>query len=61
MHTKTLIKRLLKIDKIVIQDVYFEDDIAEEIFIIQARPQSREANCCPFAESVVQVMIPHPK
>jgi transposase len=47
MHTKTLIKRLLKIDKIVIENVCFRLMGGEEVFIIRARPVSRSTNRCP--------------
>jgi transposase len=46
MHTKTLTKRLLKIDKIVVEDICFEDVSEEEIFIIRVHPYSRETNRC---------------
>jgi transposase len=48
MHTSTLIKRLLRIDRIVIEDVWFEDVKEEEIFVIGVRPISREQNRCPI-------------
>jgi len=48
MHANSLIKRLLKIDKIVIESVYFEDDTEEDICIIRARPLSREMHRCPL-------------
>jgi len=48
MHTKSLIKRLLKIENIVIESIYFENDIEEEIFIIVTRPLKRDLNCCPL-------------
>jgi len=48
MHTNSLIKRLLKIDKIVIKGVYFENCSDEETLIIQVRPQSRDTNRCPL-------------
>ena len=47
MHTKSLIKRLLKIDKIVIEDLRFETVGEEEILVIEARPLSRDAYRCP--------------
>ena len=48
MHTKSLIKRLLKIDKIVIEDVRFEEtDEDEEILIVRARPLKRDTFRCP--------------
>ncbi len=48
MHTKSLIKKLLRIDRIVIEDVNFEEVAEEEICIIQARPLSRDAHRCPL-------------
>lgn len=47
MHTKSLIKHLLKISKIVVEEVYFDQIIAEEIVVIRARPYSREQQRCP--------------
>lgn len=47
MHTKSLIKQLLKTDKIVIEDAYFEEGKDEEIFIIHVRPFSRDTCRCP--------------
>jgi len=47
MHTKSLIKRLLRIDKIAIEDANFEVVNDEEILVIKARPMSRDANRCP--------------
>jgi len=47
VHTKSLIKRLLRIDRIVIEDVYFEEVAEEDICVIQARPLSRDAHRCP--------------
>ena len=48
MHINTVIKRLLRIEKIVVEDVYFEDAVGEEAFIVQARPPSREKRRCPI-------------
>ena len=47
LHTKSLIKRLLKIDKIVIDELHFETFGEEEILIIRARPLSRDVCRCP--------------
>jgi len=47
MHTKSLIKRLLKVDKIVIEDICFETAGEEEMLVIGARPLSRDAYRCP--------------
>ena len=47
MHTKSLIKRLLRINKIVIEDVRFESEAEEEILVVQARPPARETFRCP--------------
>ena len=47
MHTKSLTKRLLRIDKIAIENVSFEISNDEEILVIKARPMSRDTNRCP--------------
>jgi transposase len=47
MHTKSLIKRLLRIEKIAIEKVDFETLNDEEILVIKARPMSRDTNRCP--------------
>ena len=47
MHTKSLIKHLLKIDRIIIEEAYFEEENEEEILIICARPFSRDTFRCP--------------
>ena len=48
MHTNSLLKRLLKIDKIVITDVYFENCLDDDSCIIVARPPSRGTHRCPL-------------
>jgi len=48
MHTNSLIKRLLKIENIVIEGVYFDDDTEEDICVIQAHPLSRDTHRCPI-------------
>ena len=48
MHTNSLIKRLLRIDKIVVKGVYFENYSDEETLIIRAQPQMRDTNRCPL-------------
>ena len=48
MHTKALIKTLIKIDNIVIEKTYFELVNGEEIYIVRARPLSRDTNRCPM-------------
>jgi len=48
MHTNSLLKRLLKIEKIVIKDVYFENCDEDDICIIRARPPSRDMHRCPI-------------
>jgi len=50
MRTKSLIKRLLRIDKIVIEEVNFEAKDDEEIMVINARPFSRSTKRCPKCE-----------
>ncbi len=47
MHTKTLVKRLLRVSNIVIEDVIFETSNDEEQMIIKARPLSRSSQRCP--------------
>jgi len=47
MHTKSIIKQLLKIDRIVIDSIYFDEDFDEEILVIHVRPMSRERDRCP--------------
>jgi len=47
MHTNTLIKQLLKVERIVIQGVSFERIGEEGILVITARPIKREAGRCP--------------
>jgi transposase len=50
MHSKSLIKRLLRIDKIAIENVYFEVAEEEDILVVRARPPVREALRCPRCE-----------
>lgn len=47
MHSKSLIKRLLRIDKIAIENVCFEVADEEEILVIRARPPVRDTLRCP--------------
>jgi transposase len=47
MHTTSLVKRLLHIEKIAVEDVRFETKSAEEILVITARPLSRDTHRCP--------------
>ena len=47
MHTNSVIKKLLRIDKIVIENMYFEDYDSEEMLIVKVRPYSREKSRCP--------------
>ena len=47
MHTKSLIKRLLRIDKIAIEDVGFEIANEEEYLVVRARPLVRDTMRCP--------------
>ena len=54
MHTKTLTKRLLKIEKIVIEDVRFEPAEEEEILVVRARPMSRDVRRCPHCGRLSQ-------
>jgi transposase len=48
MHTSSLLKRLLRIEKIVIENVYFEGNKSEDILIIAARPLKRDTQRCPL-------------
>ena len=48
MHTSTLIKKLLRINNIVVEDLWFEGVTEDEIFIIKAKPTSREQRRCPI-------------
>ena len=48
MHTKLLIKHLLGVGRISIKEVHFETARDEEIFVIHARPFSRDTNRCPI-------------
>jgi transposase len=48
LHTKSLIKSLLKIGNISIERVYFDTFNNDEILIVFARPYSRQVNRCPI-------------
>jgi len=43
-----LIKRLLRIDKIVVENVWFEGVTEKEILVIRVRPMSRSQSRCPI-------------
>ena len=47
MHTNSLMKRLLRIEKVVVEDVRFEEKDDEESLIIQVRPLIRDTHRCP--------------
>jgi len=47
MHTKTLLKRLLRIDRIAIEDVSYETVSEEETLVVRARPLVRDTFLCP--------------
>jgi len=47
LHAKMAFKKLLRIEKIVVENVYFEGIDDEEIFIVRVRPEKREKNRCP--------------
>ncbi len=47
MHTKSLIKRLVKIDKIAIEDISFEMANEEEYLVVRVRPLVRDTMRCP--------------
>jgi len=48
MHTNSLLKRLLRIEKIAIEKCYFEEEKDNELLIIRVRPYSRETSRCPY-------------
>jgi transposase len=48
LQTKSLIKRLLKIENVVIRDSYFERVSGEDILIVRIRPFSRQGGRCPL-------------
>lgn len=48
MHTSSVIKKLLRIEEIVIENMYFEEVINGEVFIVKVRPIKREVNRCPL-------------
>jgi len=54
MHTNTLIKRLLNIDKIIIENMYFEEVDEENIFVVAVRPSKRETQRCPLCKKKCQ-------
>jgi transposase len=48
MHANSVIKKLLRIEKIAIEDMYFEmRNEEEEDFIVKVRPLKRETGRCP--------------
>ena len=47
MHTKSLLKQLLRIEKIVIENTYFEAVDEEAILVIRVRPLARDKSRCP--------------
>ena len=48
MHTKTLVRGLLKINKMAIEKVYFESINDDEILIVRSRPLVRDTHRCPL-------------
>ena len=48
MHANSLVKRLLRVEKTVVEEVYFEAMGEEEIFIVRVRPMSRDTHRCPM-------------
>ena len=52
MHTKSAFKKLLKIDKIVIEDMYFEYIKNSEDLVVRVRPVKRELYRCPMCAKV---------
>ncbi len=52
MHTKTLIKQLLRIERISIENVRFEQANGEDILIVRVNPLSRDKNRCPHCGKV---------
>jgi transposase len=47
LHTKSVIKQLLRINKITIENAYFEAVDTEEIFIVKVRQFARDTCRCP--------------
>jgi transposase len=54
MHAKALTKRLLKIERIAIDHIYFAQIKEEEILIIRARPLVRDTLRCPLCQKKCQ-------
>ena len=48
MHTNTLIKRLLRIDQIAIENAFFEKIDESEVLVVRVKPYSRQASRCPL-------------
>jgi len=48
LHTKSLLKRLLKIENIAIENACFEMMGDEEILVVRVRPFSRQVSRCPI-------------
>ena len=59
MHTSTLVKRLLRIDRIVVKDVSFDTVNDEDTIIIHVRPMSRDVNRCPICGVAAHAIWPH--
>lgn len=47
MHTKSFVKRLLRIERIVIKDIEFDVSKGEEILVVRAGPYARDVFRCP--------------
>jgi transposase len=48
MYTKSVLKKLLRIENITVTDARFEQNNGEEHFVISAKPLSRDRNRCPI-------------
>lgn len=47
MNTSFVMKKLLGLQKTVIESMYFETTGKEEVFVVKVRPAARETNRCP--------------
>ena len=47
LHTNSLIKRLLRVDNIAVESVYFEESEGEDSLVVRVRPYSRQTGRCP--------------
>jgi len=52
LHTKSVFKKLLNIEKTIVENAEFEIVNDEEILIVKVRPEKREMNRCPVCGKV---------